>query len=130
MMSKNITSVRCLFAFAIVTLPLVHVVGCGFYYEKRITGKYALVAVDVKNQMAVCEVLPRGGANVVISETVFAVGWDEHFIIAKQHRFLGGEILRDTTNYYLLRVGTVAFGDLLSKVSLNRSERAWAYRMA
>ena len=55
--------------------------------------------------MAVCEVLPRGGANVVISETVFAVGWDEHFIIAKQHRFLGGEILRDTTNYYLLRVG-------------------------
>src|ERR1035441_2688868 len=59
--------------------------GIGFAYEKRLSGKYGLVAADVLEQMVVAEMLPNGSAIGVIPATVFAGGWNEQFIIAKPH---------------------------------------------
>lgn len=74
--------------------------GFGFAYEKRLSGKYGLVATDVLEQMSVCEMLPSGSGLGVISETVFAVGWDEQYIIAKQHP----DGNKSITHFYILRV--------------------------
>ena len=76
--------------------------GLGFAYEKKLSGKYCLQATDTLEQMSISE-MPSDGGNVytaVIPATVFAVGWDEHFIIAKQHP-LGD---KTAVNFYILRV--------------------------
>ncbi len=87
----------------IAVLAALLVAGCGgfgFAYEKHLSGKYGLVATDVLEQMSVCEMLPSGSGVGVISETVFAVGWDEQYIIAKQHPAGNKSI----THFYILRV--------------------------
>jgi len=84
-------------------LPALLLSGCGgigFAYKERLSDKYGLVAVDILEQMSVCEMLPDGGGVGVINETVFAVGWDEHYIIAKQHP--AGD--KSITYFYILRV--------------------------
>lgn len=90
---------------ALLSALLLSACGAGFVYEKRLSGKYGLIAVDVLEQMALCEMLPSGGGVGVINETVFAVGWDESHIIAKQHPAGNKSI----THFYILRVsdGTV-----------------------
>jgi hypothetical protein len=83
-------------------LALATLTGCGgadFAYEKRLSGKYGLVAVDVLEQMSVSEMLPNGDAVGVINETVFAVGWDKQFVIVKQHP--SGD--KSITNHFILR---------------------------
>jgi hypothetical protein len=79
--------------------------GFGFAYQKKLSGKYGLVAVDELHQMEVAEMLPSGDAIGVIPATVFAVGWDEHFIIAKQHP-MDADHHTDSlvTKFYILQV--------------------------
>lgn len=88
------------FATLLAVMTLVGCGGIGCAYEKRLSGKYGLVAVDVLEQMSLSEMLPGGSAVGVINETVFAVGWDERFIIAKQHPSGNKSI----THYYILQV--------------------------
>lgn len=63
----------------------------GFAHDEHLVGPYRLVAVDVDEQMTVCRDVGRGGggggdgAEGVIGETVFAVGWDGRYLVAKQH---------------------------------------------
>ena len=79
--------------------------GIGFAYEKRLSGKYGLVAADVLEQMVVAEMLPNGSAIGVIPATVFAVGWNEQFIIAKQHPSDSNHRVDKTvTQFYVLRI--------------------------
>jgi hypothetical protein len=79
--------------------------GFGFAYQKPLSGKYALVATDVMEQMSVCEMLPKGDALGVIPKTVFAVGWDPSFIIAKQHPSDdANKIDKSVTRFYILKV--------------------------
>ena len=72
--------------------------GCGFVHDERLTGDYRLVAVDVLEQMSVSRSLPGGNAIGRIDETVFAVGWNDRYIVAKQHPAND----RNVTNYYYL----------------------------
>ena len=88
-------------------LPAIVLVGCwGFVYENRLVGKYGLVAVDIDEEMSVVEMLPSGDAITLIGETVFAVGWNDEFIIAKQHPYDEENWLvqRDITNFFILSV--------------------------
>ena len=59
--------------------------GCGFVHDEHLVGPYRLIAVDVSEQMNVSYSLDSGEAVGRIPETVFAVGWDDHYIVAKQH---------------------------------------------
>ncbi len=78
--------------------------GCrGFAYEKRMVGKYGLVATDVMEQMSVCK-FHSNGATVLIPKTVFAVGWNDDFIIAQQHPCELNRINREETCFYILRI--------------------------
>lgn len=61
-------------------------------------GPYRLIAVDVDAQMSICYDLGGGSAVGRIDETVVAFGFDERFIVAKQHP--NGD--RSVTNYFYL----------------------------
>jgi hypothetical protein len=74
--------------------------GCGFVHDERLTGNYRLIAVDVMEQMSVNHSLNNGSAVGRINETVFAVGWDQRYIVAKQHPNNN----RVVTNYYYLEM--------------------------
>lgn len=72
--------------------------GCGFVHDEHITGPYRLIAVDVDSQMSISYDLGDGSAVGRINETVFAFGFDERFIVAKQHP--NGD--RSVTNFFYL----------------------------
>jgi len=59
--------------------------GCGFVHDERLTGPYRLIAVDTLVQMGVSYGLPGGNVVGRIPETVFSVGWNSRYLVAKQH---------------------------------------------
>ncbi len=87
--------------------------GIGFAYQQKMSGKYFLIATDSLEQMDISEG-PSDGSNSyrgVIPGTVFEAGWDEHFIIAKQHP-PGRE---SSTNFYILRVSDGKLSELIDE---------------
>jgi hypothetical protein len=59
--------------------------------------------------MSVGKILPSGSVDLVIGQTVFAVGWNAEFIIAKRHPSEGTEatkINKSVTEFYILNVAT------------------------
>lgn len=92
-------------------LPFIQ--GCGFAYQRHLTGNYYLIAVDTKDDMDVCyrpqkEDAPYAG---ITGAGVYAAGYDDEFILVKAHRALKdstGISLqrydRNTTEYYIIPV--------------------------
>lgn len=72
--------------------------GCGFVHDEHITGPYRLIAVDIDEQMSVSCDLGDGSAIGRINETVFSYGFNQRYIVAKQHP----EGDRSITKYYFL----------------------------
>jgi hypothetical protein len=78
--------------------------GIGLAYQKRLVGNLGLAAVDTRKQMAVVE-FNGNGADTLVSQTVFAVGWDESHLLVKQHPAdRAGEIDKATTQYFIITV--------------------------
>lgn len=78
--------------------------GIGLAYEKRLVGNLGLAAVDTRTQMAVVE-FNGSGSDVLVSQTVFAVGWDASHIIAKQHPAdASGGVDKATTQLFIVTV--------------------------
>lgn len=73
--------------------------GCSLRDEKLI-GPYRLANIDVEEQMAVYYDLGDGTSIGRIHQTVFAVGWNEKYIVAKQHP----DNNRAITNFYFLEI--------------------------
>ena len=85
------------FTFGCIAVP--GLVACGFVYDEPIVGPYRLVAVDVLEDMRLCRTLERERDCIGrISETVFSVGWNARYVVAKQHP----QNDRSITNYYYL----------------------------
>ena len=83
--------------------------GIGFAYQQKLSGKFGLVACDTRTQMSLCEILPSGSGLGIIEQTVFAVGWNSDFIIAKRHPSEGfdtTDIDKAVTEFYILNVAT------------------------
>jgi hypothetical protein len=74
--------------------------GLGFVTKDHICGNYYLVAPDDDVQLSLSYHEPTDGDNygTFITETVFAVGYNEKYIIVKQHPNNN----RSITNYFIL----------------------------
>jgi hypothetical protein len=78
--------------------------GIGLAYEKRLVGNLGLAAVDTRKQMTVVEI-NGNGSEVLVPQTVVAVGWDESHIIARRHPSDGsGEVDTAITQYFIVTV--------------------------
>jgi hypothetical protein len=80
-----------------LALSLSALTGCDVHNEKLV-GPYILIAVDTTQQMSVGYSLGNGGGIGRIEPVVFAVGWNDRYIVAKQHP--KGD--RSVTRFYYL----------------------------
>lgn len=87
-------------AFAIGAVLVLHLAGCGFVHDEKITGPYRLIAIDTSEQMSVCYALEKGDCIGRIPETTFSVGWNDRFIVAKQHPSNN----KSVTNFFILEM--------------------------
>jgi hypothetical protein len=87
--------------FILTILCVILLTSCWWYkafvYEEQIVDVYYLTACDSEEDMCI------QGDMVVIKSTVFAVGYNEDFIIAKQHPHeFAKPIDKSITNYYII----------------------------
>ena len=87
--------------FAGVLLSVCSLFGCkpGLSHDEQIVGPYRLIATDVSEKMHVAYSGAKGSV-VCIPQTVFAIGWDDRYIVAKQHP----RDDRGITNFYFLDI--------------------------
>jgi hypothetical protein len=88
-----------IFALAIGALLLM---GCGMgsLHDEKLVGPYHLAAISTLEDMQVCYALSNGDTVGRIEGTVYAVGWNDHFIVAKQHPNSN----RSVTRFYILDI--------------------------
>ena len=77
--------------------------GCqGLVIKKNIKDNYYLVAVDMDEQLAIAQPFSESMYNEIITATVFAVGYNDKYLIAKQHPFKFPDENKAITNYYIM----------------------------
>ena len=121
--------------FTIVTTLLLAVQGCPWaeglaYKDDDLPGKYAVWAVDTTSNAAIVEKRGGGVGIDVVGSMVFAYGWNDDFIIAKQHPPCPDDRYRidtSTTHWHLIEVKTKtvhgpltedAFGELRNELKV------------
>jgi len=77
---KNYINIFCLFALASLLQSCI----CSAY-DKRLNAGYYLSAMDVKSDMEISYKDEQDYVFAIVNATVFAVGQNNGFIIAKQH---------------------------------------------
>ncbi len=86
---------------------------CGFVYKQHLTGNYYLIAVDTKDDMDVCYHRQTDDALYIgiTGASVYAVGYDDDFILVKAYRALRDSMDislqrydKNTTEYYIIPV--------------------------
>ncbi len=82
-------------------IGLVLFLGCSSSYEEELIGRYSIKALDVRSNMAVYY---QDGEYLigVIKPTVFSFGFNDEYIIVKQHPENFPEIDRSVTNYFII----------------------------
>ncbi|MDO1451904.1 hypothetical protein Q0590_36885 [Rhodocytophaga aerolata] len=93
---------------SLILLGLLFFTSCIFdySYEKKLIGRYYLDAIDSEESMQLSYKDEDSGVGEgIIGETVFEVGWNDKFIVVKQHPHEFGEPLNNQiTNYYIVKV--------------------------
>ena len=94
---------RKIFYFAI----LIFVSCSGLAIKENITGNYYLIATDTGDDCALDYHEPNDENNYagIIGATVFAVGYNDKYIIVKQHpRVFPNPPNKEITNYFILQI--------------------------
>ena len=82
--------------------------GCtGFFTNEHLFGNYYLTATDVEDDLSLSYHKPEDGSEYggIISATVFAIGYNEKYIIVKQHpKVLSKPTNKKITNYFILPI--------------------------
>lgn len=86
------------------------VVGCigAASHNEKLIGRFYLLAMDDMNDMTVCHLdsIYRIG---IVPPTVFAVGFNDNYILVKQHPEKFPEIDKSITNYYIIPIKNVQY---------------------
>jgi hypothetical protein len=96
------------FLLALFLLAVTFAPGCvggGVFFKERLVGRFAMWAVDGLSDNSVVEESEDGrAARVLIPATVFAVGFNDQFVIAKRHPKSDHQIDSSTTEFYVVSV--------------------------
>ena len=104
----------------------IFVAGCpfmGLAYEEDLVNGYAVWATDTIEQAAVVKKDKKGSGGVaVVPAMVFAYGWNDDFILSKQHPLNERDIKVDTsiTNWYIVEVVSGKVHGPLSEGEFNK----------
>lgn len=93
----------------LLTLCVIGVYGCGgLQNEDHLIGKCYLGAVDIAEETAIYYKESEYLYSPIVRSTVFAVGFDNNFIIAKQHPFAFPNVIdRSVTNFYIVAIDSL-----------------------
>ncbi len=79
--------------------------GYGLAYEVKISDGFYLTALDAAKEL---KLIYRGddnkGGGILVTQTVYAIGYDENFIILKQHPWHKNQMDTTITNYYIVNL--------------------------
>jgi hypothetical protein len=93
-----------------VSLLLIGAGGCpfvGLAYEDDMVANYAVWAVDALDDAAIVRKTTANGATNVVGPMVFAYGWNNDFILAKQHPVREWpKVDTGTTHWFIIEVGS------------------------
>lgn len=91
--------------FLLISFMLWHLAACnGNAYHEELVGGYFLYAVDVRSDMILGYKDGKYGIGI-IKATVYAAGYNDKFIILKQHpREFADEQNTAITNYYIIPI--------------------------
>lgn len=94
---KNYINIFCLFAFVSLLQSCI-----GSAHDEKLNGGYYLSAIDVKEDMVIG--FQDGDYGIgIIGATIFAVGQNDEFIIAKQHpRASSSDVNKAIINYFII----------------------------
>ncbi|MFC5284232.1 hypothetical protein ACFSSE_10935 [Pedobacter alpinus] len=70
--------------------------------SKNLVGNYEVDYIDSKDNMSIYYNDPQWGGLGVVNPTVFAVGFNDDFIIVKQHPNVDFKIDKGITNYFII----------------------------
>ncbi len=95
---------KCQFMFLLASTLLV--CSCrGLFEDKEVAGNFHIVALGSKYDMSLGYEINDGGFINIIPHVVFAVGYNEKYIIAKQHPLdIKAGLNKKVTNYYIIPV--------------------------
>ena len=121
-MKEKLYCLLSIFAVAIL------VVGCpfmGMVYEEDLVNGYAVWATDVMEQAKIVkkdkEISSTTIYTLVVPATVFAYGWNDDFIIAKQHpRKKDRKVDTNLTYWYIVEVASGNVHGPLSEDEFNK----------
>lgn len=99
-MKKN----NLIFYITIILLLKSCVFGIG-KVEREITDDYWLFANGDISEMSIWYFLEDNSSNIIVEETVFAVGYDDNYIIAKSHpKSLDNLVNKNITYFYIIEI--------------------------
>jgi hypothetical protein len=100
--------------------------GCTDMYVEHLVGNYYLIEADyVDIELSLSYKLKNGDYTGVVNPTLFAVGYDDEYIIAKRHPHeFGYPVNKSVTHYYIvpLKYNVHASPDGNRTVPLSREE--------
>jgi len=112
-----------LILFALFAISLKSCWYSGWAYEQHLTDVYHLVAGDGEDYMCILRIDDSKGQLVIIPYTVFSAGYDQNFIIAKQHpREFTTPIDKSVTNYYIIPVKDNPMNRAIGPLTLKQFE--------
>lgn len=78
--------------------------GCGAAADEEVDGPYRLVAPDIDWDMALCYDIGEGGCAGRVPPTVFAVGFDQRYVVAARHphEFTSTRLDKSKTEYFYI----------------------------
>ncbi|WP_422359756.1 hypothetical protein [Reichenbachiella sp.] len=93
--------------YLIILFTVIILTRCGAAYKEELVKNHYLIAVDVHQQMSIAYHTPddRETYITLIGATIYSVGYNEEYIIAKQHPYnIYNSNKSRQTNYFILPV--------------------------
>jgi hypothetical protein len=90
-----------------IFISLIFLFSCTRHYNKKLTDKYYVNSLDEDVDMSISYEIGEGAYIDVVKATVFAFGYNDDFIIAKQHpieKALKKGEWKATTNYFIIPI--------------------------
>jgi hypothetical protein len=110
-MDRKSKSLRFKLWIALIALCLSSMTSCffleGLAYEEDLVADYAVWAVDTGAWTGIVEKTSNSGGSFIVGPMVYAYGWNDDFIIAKQHpnpNHNVSDVDTSTTNWFIIEV--------------------------
>lgn len=88
-------------SYLVILFLMFLLIGCDGLKSEHITERYYLVAVDSAEEMTLSYSVDNDNSTVgVVSKTVFSVGYNDEYIIVKQHPLNNRKII----NYFIVPI--------------------------